>query len=417
MADFTIQKVKVSLELYRAIKAGKKGILFQGGTGAGKTFNIEKTLIGIALTKKEDLKKILSAYDYDGEPLSISVVGPSLPHMKKGVIRDWSKIMEKAKIYNPQRHHRTEQLYTYPSKSFMEFFSAENEEKVRGPGRKILYVNEINLFDYETIRQLLVRTDLFMVGDYNPIDEFHWLYDELLTRDDFHYCETTFRDNPFLPKGRRQEIERNRERDPEWYLVYGEGKRGKSEGLVYPQNVSVKMPDGQVVNAVKWDHEYQDVSDYVYAVDFAFNVESAIAKVGMQDKELHLKEQLYQRYMTNADLIQWIKNNIPDWRTARFVCDSAEPDRITEMVRAGIKAIACNKSITVQWVKSHKLHIYKHSPHTLKEIRSYKFVKNEKTNKYTDVPVKGNDHLMDCLKYGAAYFFKPKSKTKGKAYD
>lgn len=400
---FRIDQVKVSTELYRGIKAGKKIILFQGGTGAGKTVNIEKTLTGMALTKESDRKKIFAAYEYDGTPLSISVVGPSFPHMRRGSLRDWNTIMEGGKIYNPNRHNKTEQLYTYPSKSFMEFFSAENEEKVRGPGRKILYVNEINLFDWETVRQLLVRTDLFMVADYNPIDEFHWLYDELLPRPDCHYTEVTHFDNPFLSKGRRQEIERAKETDPEWYKVYGLGQRGKSSGLIYPG----------------FDYDYKDLKNFVYAVDFGYNVATAIGKIGYDRdaKEIHCKQLFYERYITNPDLIVWIKANIPDYRTATFVCDSAEPDRIEEMKRAGIKAVPANKKIKVQWVKGHRLHFDKFSADLVKEARSYKFQYDEKRNSYLDEPVKNNDHLMDVLKYGAAYFFRPTQTTKGKAYD
>lgn len=407
MIDFKIQKVKVSLELHKAIKAGKKIALFQGGTGAGKTVNILKTLIGVTLQGQDARKHILSAYKdeqgnpYNGDPLQLSAVGPSYPHMRRGCIRDWQTIMDNSKLYIPQRHNKTEHVYNYPSKSYMEFFSAENEEKVRGPGRKILYVNEINLFDWETIRQLLVRTDLFMVGDYNPIDEFHWIYDELIPRDDCHFVECTFRDNPYLAKGRKDEIERNRETDPEWFQVYGEGKRGKSEGLVY------KI----------YDHNYKDVDNYVYGVDFAFNVETGISRVGFNDNEFHFKQVFYERYHTNSMLIEWIQKNLKDWKTATFVCDNAEPDRIEEMKRAKIKAVPCDKGPGVQWVKSHKQHYDKHSPDMLKELRSYKNVKDEKRNVYTDVPVKGNDHLMDCNKYGAAYFFTPIGKTRSKAYD
>lgn len=400
--EYVIDEVKVSIELDNAIAAGKKLILFQGGTGAGKTRNIIKYFVGLNLANA-GIAEGLAAYDYDGSPLTTSVVGPSFPHMRRGVIRDWMTVMEESKIYNDRRHNKTEHIYTYPSKSFIEFFSAENEEKVRGPGRKILYVNEINLFDWETIRQLMVRTDLFIVGDYNPIDEFHWLYDKLLPRQDCHFVEVTYADNPFLPKGRREEIEMNRDTDPDWFLVYGLGKRGKSAGLVY----------------AKFDTDYKELSKYVYAVDFGFNVPTAIGRIGYDDnKHLHLKQLFYELYVTNSALISWIKENIADWRTAKFVCDNAEPDRIEEMKRAGIKgAMECNKKPGVQWVKSHHIHIDKFSPDALKEIRSYKNVKDEKNSRYTDVPVKSNDHLMDVLKYGAAYFFKPKGSTAAKSYD
>lgn len=325
---------------------------------------------------------------------SISVCSVAFPHLRKGAMRDWRKIMEDFKLYDPAAHMKTEQMYTYPTGSYIEFFSVDNQLKVRGPGRDILFINEANIINYETFRQLLLRTKKAIFIDYNPADEFHWIYDKVLTRSDCYFIKSTYNDNPFLPKEQRQEIESYKEADPNFWRIYGEGERGHSEGVIYTHWQAVpQVRDTQVV----------------FGLDFGYNNPTALVRLSEHDKNLYVSEEIYQSHLTNTDLIGMLKQIVKPYDS--IYCDAAEPQRIEEIKRAGFKAIAANKDVKagIDFIKSRKLFIHQGSSNILKEIKSYKYkTKGNKVTNTPEEPLKLNDHAMDAMRYAAISFKKPK---------
>jgi len=318
----------------------------------------------------------------------------AFPHLRKGAMRDWRKIMEDYKLYDPGAHMKTEQLYTYPTGSYVEFFSVDNQLKVRGPGRDILFINEANIIQYETFRQLLLRTKKCIFIDYNPADEFHWLYDKVLTRPDCYFIKSTYKDNPFLPKEQVAEIESYRDADPNFWRIYGEGERGHSEGVIYTH----------------WATNNNDmVGPTVYGLDFGYNNPTALVRIIENDRALYVTEEIYQSHLTNTDLIGMLKQIVKSSDT--IYCDAAEPQRIEEIRRAGFKAVAANKDVKagIDFIKSRKLFIDQGSANLLKEIKSYKYkTPGQKAANTPEEPLKLNDHAMDAMRYAAISFRKPK---------
>ncbi len=310
-------------------------------------------------------------------------------------MRDWRTIMEATGLYDPNAHVRTEQVYNYPNGSYTEFFSSDNNLKVRGPGRDILFFNEANLTDFDTFTQLMLRTRKAIFIDFNPADEFHWIYDNILTRPDCYFIKSTYLDNPFLPDEQIREIENLKNVDENFWRIYGEGERGHSEGVIYTHWNSVSTQvDGQSV----------------YGLDFGYNNPTALVKVTEKDQDLYWKEEIYQSGLTNSDLIPMLKQIIKPHE--HLICDSAEPDRIEELRRAGFKATLANKNVKegIDFVKSRKLYINSSSANLLKEIKSYKYMdKGKRLGNEPEVPLKVNDHAMDAGRYASLYFKKPKS--------
>lgn len=376
--NYQIPKIKVALESYKAYKAGYRIIANQGGTRSGKTYTLNQLLIALALKEK----------------LSISVTSVAFPHLRRGAMRDWRTIMENSGLYDPNAHIRTEQVYNYPNGSYTEFFSADNNLKVRGPGRDVLFFNEANLTDFDTFTQLMLRTRKAIFIDFNPADEFHWIYDNILTRPDCYFIKSTYLDNPFLPIEQVKEIENLKNVDENFWRIYGEGERGHSEGVIYthwkPYTGNV---DGRIT----------------YGLDFGYNNPTALVKVTENDQNLYWEEKIYQSHMTNSDLIPLIKEIVKPHETV--YCDAAEPARIEELKRAGVKAIPANKDVKdgIDFVKGRKLFVHAQSVNLLKEIKSYKYASNIKKNKNEpEVPVKLNDHAMDAGRYGSIAMKKPK---------
>jgi len=133
----------------------KRIVLLQGGTGSGKSFSILQYLI----------------YLTSNSPVSlfVSIVGETLPALKRGAYRDFFKILGES--YDESCHNKSDLTYTI-GKSTIEFFSADQPSKVRGPRRDILFINECNNIDYETYTQLEIRTKRRVFLDYNPVSEF-----------------------------------------------------------------------------------------------------------------------------------------------------------------------------------------------------------------------------------------------------
>ena len=127
-------------------------------------------------------------------------------------MRDFFEILNREEIYNPDLHNKSDATYHLDG-NLVEFISIDQPQKVRGRKRDVLFVNEANEISLEDWRQLLLRTTGKTIIDYNPSDEFHWIYDEVIPREDADFFQTTYKDNPFLPQSVLVEIEPFREAD------------------------------------------------------------------------------------------------------------------------------------------------------------------------------------------------------------
>lgn len=319
--------------------------------------------------------------------------------------------MNNYELYDQNAHRRTDRAYDYPSGSYIEFFSVDDSLKVRGPGRDILFVNELNLIDFETFIQLLLRTRVCVLGDYNPADEFSWIYDELLAefvyqdgdvawyrrkgkkdtdKPDVAFIHSTYHDNPFLPIEQILEIENLKNVDENLWRIYGEGLRGHSEGIIYTHwKQFTEAPQGNVS----------------YGLDFGYNHPCALVKTTEYDKDLYSEEVIYQSHLTTPELIELIKQLVP--KHAAIYCDTANPDKILELKRAGINALPADKNVKdgILFIKSRKWFVK--GVNFIKELKSYKY--REVNGRITEEPLKIKDDCADAARYSCTPLRKPKS--------
>lgn len=374
-SQFQIAKTKVALSSYQAFKEGKRFVVNQGGTRSGKTYSIIQLLIGLAFKEK----------------YHISVISHAYPHLRKGAIRDFMEIMERSDIYDPDSHSLTESTYFFPNGSIIEFFSADQSAKVRGPGRDIMFINEANLLNLDTFRQLNVRTRKTVFIDYNPADEFHWIYDEILPKKETAFIQSTYLDNPFISKEQAQQIEDLKDTDPVFWQVYGLGERGSTQDTIYHKFELYDSIDPYL--------------DYCFGLDFGFTHPTALAKVSAYDNSLYFEQCIYESHLDTGTLIDRIKPIVGD---KEVHCDSARPEIIHDLVAAGINAFATKKyegSVKdgIDWIRQHRIFVHRDSVDLQKEFRSYKW-KRKITGEVLDEPVKAFDDLMDACRYGAFSF-------------
>lgn len=366
-------------------KAYDKGlyrvIANQGSTRSSKTFSLSQLMIDIAsggvnqVTGKKYGRK------------EISIVSPSLPHLKKGARKDVLQNLEDQMIFCENDFNRTDQIYTFPSTgSYIEFFGADDSQRVRGPGRDILYLNEANLLKKDTALQLFLRTRDIIFMDFNPADEYSWVYDVADKAGNKLIISTYLNNLANLSKEQIAEIEALKDADENLWKVFGLGLRGTSSETIYTH---WKMCD-----------ELPLRGEIIYGQDFGYNVPSALIMIEIFDGALYWDELIYEPKLTTGDLIERYKS-INMSKTGNIYCDAAEPKTIEELCRAGYNAMSADKDVTegIRKVKSTPLYITKRSANLLKEIRSYKW-KTDREGKVLDEPVKFNDHALDAGRYG-----------------
>lgn len=348
-------------------------IVNQGGTSSSKTYSILQLLLKRALTEK----------------LHISICSLAMPHLRKGAMKDWLDILGMCGVYAEEEHNKTDSIFKVKN-STVEFFSLDSPGKARGPRRDILYINEANLVSLETYRQLELRTRQTIYLDFNPADEYHWIYDEILdcNRSDVAFIKSTYKDNPFLLPQEIKKIERYREIDQNYWTVYGEGDRGSSIATIYPNWMQCS--------------EFPAGCDIIYAIDFGYVNPTAILGIGIKEDCIYVDELLYQSQLTNSQRIDMAKLLIPpDHRSKPLYADSAEPQDIDEFHRAGFNCKPSNKEVAkgIDKVKEYKMFITNRSVNVLKEIKSYKWQEDKNGIVQDGEPIKLNDHAMDAMRY------------------
>jgi phage terminase large subunit len=362
------------------LEKGTRLIVNQGGRGSSKTFSIAQLFLILLLTKRNTL---------------LTVCRKTLPALRATAMRDFLEIMKTEGIYKEEYHNKSELSYRYGTNE-IEFISVDQPQKVRGRKRHYLWMNEANEFALEDFRQLNMRTDNQIWMDFNPSDEFHWIYDHVLTRNDCTLIKSTYKDNPFLEKAIVAEIERLKDVDHNYWRIYGEGERGMSEMKIYSH----------------WqycDELPKNPDETIYGLDFGFNNPTALVKIPIKDQVIYTKELIYKTSLTNAQLIEELKR-IEVSRSDIIYADSAEPQRIEEIRRAGFNIRPAEKDVAkgIDSVKTRTWFVTKDSTFTLKEVKGYSW--KEKDGKALDEVVKTDDHLMDAIRYAVhTRFSKPKT--------
>jgi phage terminase large subunit len=349
-------------------------IALRGGTRSGKTWAAVQLLDVIG--RKSGKKRVMS------------VVSETMPHLKRGVIRDFQNMLENENVWAPGRWHDTDKVYSY-DRAKLEFFSADEPKKVHGPARDILYMNECINNEYETFRQLAIRTTEKIILDYNPAWEF-WLDTKLAPhRSDMVIIDSTYLDNDLLTASQISEIESNREVDPEWWKVYGEGKTGSVEGLIW-KNWDI-VPTMPKTFKKEW-----------IGIDWGWTNPTAVVHIGLGERgEVWHDELLYARGKDNPDIAQVIKD--AGLTHLEAICDSAEPKSISELKGLGIPNAKPTDSkevdLGIRIVNRYKKHYTARSLGLIDEIRKYRYAKDKKTDEYTNDVVKKFDHGRDAERY------------------
>lgn len=370
--------MKTTSVFNRNIKAYNDGfriISNKGSTRSSKTWSLLQLMYLIA--------------SRSSKPILISIVSESMPHLKRGCIRDFISMLEDEGQWNRNNWNATDKIYK-AGKSYIEFFSADTPGKVHGPSRDILFVNECNNIGYETIRQLMIRTTKTVFFDYNPVEEF-WMEENILTRSNSLLIHSTYKDNEHLTKEQVEDIESNKH-DINWWNVYGLGITGNRDGNCIKNWMQV---DSMPIECKKrW-----------IGLDFGFtNDPTAIVDVRLSDGQLWVDEICYKNGMLNIDISNLLKdNNLLD---IPIVADSAEPKSIAELrryrhiIEGASKGRHDSINIGISTLNRYKINVTKRSLNIIKELRNYKW-QQDMDGKWLNKPIDKFNHSIDAIRYVA----------------
>lgn len=318
----------------------------------------------------------------------ISIVRGTLPALKGSVLVDFKEIMMNMLLWDSKQFNKSELVYTFPNGSWIEFFSTDNEQKLRGRKRDILFCNEANELTALEFQQLKLRTTKYSIIDYNPsfTDE-HWITE--INRDKrTKHILSTYKDNPFLEQTIIDEIESLRTKNDSLWKIYGLGIQAAIEGLIFK--------DIEIID------EYPFVKNSLYGMDFGFtNDPSTAIKTFIDEttKTVYLDEIFYRTHMLTSDIIKELKTN----NINRIISESADPRMIQEIKNAGINAIPVDKyqgSVKAGITKmlEYRFCITRRSTNIIKEFRNYTY-QQDKEGKWLNMPIDAFNHAIDAIRY------------------
>jgi len=363
-------KVQTTRVFQDLISQNNRVCVFQGSSRASKSFNILIYFVYLLLQEEDKV---------------FSIVRKTLPALKGSILRDLKQVLIMFGMYDSNKWHSVDGYYELGS-NIIEWFSVDDETKLRGRKRDYLFINEATEVTYDEYIQLVLRTSGRVVMDLNPSLWNSWIY-ELEGQPDVFYTIVTYKDNPFLEQSLIDEIEKLKDKDYSTWKVFGEGQRGVPTRVVFNhQQYYTDLPSSTKLLG--------------YGIDFGYNDPTTLVKVYRDKDSIYCEELLYLKNTTIPDLVYKIKDlglNLSD----DFICDSANPQGIAELSRNGINAKPVKKDTIlsgIDQIKRSNFFIHSNSQNLIQELNSYVW-KNDKNGNNLDEPEDRNNHLIDAIRY------------------
>jgi len=359
-------------------------IVHEGGARSSKTTSICQFIIYFCLNHWQKKR--------------ITIVRKTLPSLRDSAMKTFFEELDKHDLYIQDCHNKTENDYLLNGNE-VQFRSLDDPQKKRGAERDILWGNEANELTQEEFRQLNQRTNELVILDYNPSDEYHWIYDDITVREDCKLIKSTYLDNPFLAERLVKEIEHYKEVDPEYWKVYGLGLRATTPNTIYRNWRYIDAPP--------------EPDEIIYGIDFGYSPHpKAVVECKIKDRRYYFRELLKEEYLSTPDFIKKLKGwggtkGLIPIITRDIYCDSANPEGIAELRAAGFNVHKAQKDVNdgIEHLQADIFFITKDSVELAKELRSYKW-KTDSDGHILPEPIKLHDDLVDSMRYAAFTHYK-----------
>jgi phage terminase large subunit len=306
-------------------------------------------------------------------------------------MKDFKKIMVETGRFDDARWNASDFKYTFANGSQIEFFSADNDAKLRGARRDWLYMNECNNMTFHSYTELASRTKQGVYLDWNPTNTF-WFHNELLNDKDVDFLTINYTDNEACPESALNFILKAKEKAEQgnafwqnWYKVYGLGEIGNLEGVIFNNWQQIdKIPTDAKLIGIGCDFGYT-------------NDPTALIEVYTYNGRRYVNELVYRSGMLNSDIAKILPRNVITY------ADSSEPKSIDEIKRYGImiKGVTKGKDSIkygIDVMQQQEYFVTSQSENLIKELRSYSWDK-DKEGKKLNRPIEYFNHAIDALRY------------------
>jgi len=366
-----IQATAIFEKNYEAILGDKRFIINEGGSRSSKTYSLCQLMIIYCLQNNNKV---------------VSVIRKTFPALRATVLRDFIEILKEIGLYKQESHNKSEHIYTFANGSMVEFFSVDDEQKIRGRKRDVAWCNEANELYFDDFTQLNMRTENKLIFDYNPSESASWLYE--LPAEESIKIKSTYKDNPFLPDSIKAQIEDLARTDEALYQIYALGEKATSKSNIYSNWSFVAHRPAKFVK-------------YVYGLDFGYNHPTALMRVYYCDNDIYIEPVIYESYLTTTMLIEKL-GTLGIEQTVTLLADYSRPEIIREMNIAGYDVQNANKVVKkgIDNVKTFGV-ICENNKALKREYENYKWKKIG--DFITDEPVKLYDDAMDAIRYATTH--------------
>jgi len=366
-------QIKATKVLKKMKASEQRFILSVGSSRSSKTYSVYQWIL-------------LYCVENQNKGKWISCIRRSFPSLKRSILREFVKFLQDMELYSDKKHNKSSHVIELFG-NYIEFFSLDNYEKVKGAKRNVAYLNEITEIEYEPANQIFLRTTEKVIMDMNPSDTNHWVW-EMRKSDDVDYIHSTYKDNPFLEPDVVKQIESYKEVDDNYWRIYGLGLPGISTTTIYSHWKTYKE------NELNEKH----IINQCFGLDIGYNHKTCLVRLRETKDGLYFTEEIYSSGLTTGDLLDLItskglKDNI--------YCDSARPDIIEDLKRKRLLAKGAEKAIKegILYLKSKPIYIDENSTNLLEEIKHYRWKSVGEV--ILDEPIKLNDDGMDAMRYAA----------------
>jgi len=248
----------------------------------------------------------------------------------------------------------------------------------------------------DLLRPTIRKPDSELWFSWNPKNESDPI-DQLLRGEmppkDATVIKVNYSDNPWFPSVLKEEMEYDRNRDPDKYRhVWMGDYLGNSEARVF-RNWKVEefvAPSSAILR---------------FGADWGFASDpTVLVRCFIEGRKLYVE---YEAYMVGCEIMNTpdLFMTVPESERYPITADSARPETISHMKKNGfpriMAAVKGPKSLEegIEWLKNYEIIVHPRCKHTIDELSLYSYKTDKMTGEVLPVLEDKQNHVIDALRY------------------